>query len=166
MIRWFFSLCDFATSLSITGQISRFKISFCKFSYYRHDRAFETCSSHRGQSPKETYYLTPQVYGIVDQTKSLDASLQRIRWLASGKRCNARMQNVCTIVAVTSCTNIQQHFYVCKSTLHNKLWGMQFGRLCVKMEQGYHGKCNIYVHCVFSYISKKKKKKKKKKNKK
>lgn len=93
-----------------------------------------------------------QDYEIVDQTNSLDASLQRIRWLASGKRCNARMRNVCTIVAVTSCTNIQQHFYVCKSTLHNKLWGMQFGRLCVKMEQGYHGKCNIYTYTLRIFI--------------
>lgn len=33
-------------------------------------------------------------------------------------------QYVRTIVAVTSCTNIQQ-LYVCKSTLYNKLCGMQ-----------------------------------------
>lgn len=34
---------------------------------------------------------------------------------------------------------------------------MQFGRLCVNMEQGYHGRCDMYI----AYLQKKRKKKKK-----
>lgn len=63
----------------------------------------------------------------------------------------AMIDSANTIVTVTSCTNIQLVcFQQVRYTINRS---MQLVSLCVKMEQGYHGMCDMYIAYLQNSLS-------------